>query len=222
MQGCPLAALLFVIAMEPFCILFTRQLESLDLGRVRLCADDIGVVLKSWRSLVVLFHIFKLAEQCASLRLNLKKCFLVPISAPLSPHVISTLRDFLVSRITPWADFNITACAEYLGIWLGPAASTRQWTSQNSKFLSKVRDISDAQVAPSLAVKAYNSKTATVLSYPSQFLPPPPAMQKLEKYAFTKIYKVPYNTLAHNEQFAVSGLGIGAMKSLDIAFTAAK
>eukprot|EP00973_Karenia_brevis_P068242 9495201-Karenia_brevis.AAC.1 len=84
LQGCPMAVLLFVLAMEPFVQLF-----------IALCADDIAAVLNSWRHLIHLHKIFILADKCAGLRLKPIKCVLVPLSAPVSPSLLESLRDFL-------------------------------------------------------------------------------------------------------------------------------
>ena len=58
LQGCPLAALLFVIAMQPFLIMFKIAVEDASLGVVRACADDIAVTLKSIATLAEVFRIF--------------------------------------------------------------------------------------------------------------------------------------------------------------------
>ena len=85
LQGCPLAALIFVLAMEPFCVVFNRQIVMQSLGQVHLCADDIGMVLKSWTYLIAAYAIFELAYKAACLRPGAKKCFSVPMSQPLAP-----------------------------------------------------------------------------------------------------------------------------------------
>eukprot|EP00973_Karenia_brevis_P048005 6661843-Karenia_brevis.AAC.1 len=125
LQGCPLAALLFVIAIEPFCILFKAQIDDLDIGRVRLCADDIGVVLQNWTHLPILLHILQLAEDCAGLQLNSSKCFIVPISKSLSPHLVSSLRDYLRTK--------------------------KQHTAQCIKYIQRVDAAAQACVASSLS-----------------------------------------------------------------------
>ena len=107
--------------------LFNTFVDSHQLGRTCLCADDVGIVLKNWFDLVKVFKVFNLAERAAGLKLKPRKCFLVPISAPYSLAVVSSLRDFLSSFIPSWFEFNITCTAEYLGIWLGPGSASRQW-----------------------------------------------------------------------------------------------
>eukprot|EP00973_Karenia_brevis_P011142 1507863-Karenia_brevis.AAC.1 len=189
LQGCPMASLLFVLAMDPFAQLFNSQIDALDLGLTCLCADDIGLALKSWHDLIHAYEIFQLADAAAGLVLKPKKCFLIPLSAPLSLHVVSSVRHFLASHTPKWVEFNVVATAEYLGVWLGPQGSTMQWTKSSSGYLERVDVIAQANVAPSLAVKAYNTKCATKFSYLAQFLPPPTCIPKLEKYAFTKLFK---------------------------------
>eukprot|EP00973_Karenia_brevis_P065645 9125462-Karenia_brevis.AAC.1 len=174
--------------MEPFCVLFHNEIVSQSLGQIRLCADDIGMVLKSWHTLIAVHRIFICARLAACLRLGYKKCFIVPVSQLLTLHVSTIIKDFLISRIPDWSDFNITGTAEYLGIWLGPKSPEKQFTTQIDGFLSAVRTISAAQVAPSIAVKAYNSRAVPKMSYVAQFLPPPPSIDKLEKHAFTQIF----------------------------------
>ena len=98
LQGCLLAALLFVIAMDPFVQLFNNAIDSMSVGVTCLCADDIAIALKSWAQLVDVYRIFLLARRAAGSTLQPIKCFLVPLSAPLSPHIISCVRDFLVAN----------------------------------------------------------------------------------------------------------------------------
>eukprot|EP00973_Karenia_brevis_P008005 1085614-Karenia_brevis.AAC.1 len=161
LQGCPLAALLFVLAMEPFLQLFDNSIIEAGLGIVRACADDIAITLKSLYSLLHVFKIFYLAEFAAGLTLKTKN----------------------------WQSFNVVATAEYLGIWMGPAASTKNWVPQIAKLLDRTHLINSSAAPTSVAIGTYNIKGITVLSYPSQFLPPPPNLRLIEKHAYTKILK---------------------------------
>ena len=120
MQGCPLAAFLFVVAMDPFVQLFNAAIDSMSIGVTWLCADDIAIVLRSWAQLVDVYKIFILARRAAGLTLNISKCFLVPLSAAISPHIISCMRDFLRANTPEWCEFNITNSAEFrslVGAW---------------------------------------------------------------------------------------------------------
>eukprot|EP00973_Karenia_brevis_P026880 3707055-Karenia_brevis.AAC.1 len=150
-QGCPLGATLFVIGMEPFVRMFMARVEDPGLGIVRLCADDVGIVLKSWQSLTVVFHIFRAAEAAAALSLKPRKCTLVPLSSPLSLHVRSLISLFLSSHIPSWQGFKIESAAEYLGIWIGPDAAVHNWTASICKFITRTRIIADAQCALGLS-----------------------------------------------------------------------
>ena len=173
-------------------------------------------------TLIVFHKIFMLDRNAACLKLGHKQCFLVPVAHALPLHIITIIKDFLTSRIPDWADFNIPVTAEYLGIWLGPKSSGKQFIPQTDGFLSAVRTIAAAQVAPSIAVKAYNSRAVPKMSYIAQFLPPPPSIDRLEKYAFTQIFKIPYNSVSNTEQFSIAALGIQTFTSIHALFTAAK
>ena len=82
LQGCPPAALLFVVAMEPFLILFQLSIVDAGLGIVKVCADDIAIVLKNISALCEVSKTFKIAEQVAGLILKTRKCFVIPLYAP--------------------------------------------------------------------------------------------------------------------------------------------
>ena len=129
------------------------QIDSIGIGVTCLCADDIGMALRSWRDLIKAYEIFSMAESAAGLTLKPKKCFIVPLAGPLSPHIISSLRDFLAANTPQWYDFSIVSAAEYLGVWLGPAAKQHHWTNATTDFLDRVRTIADAKVAPSLDIR---------------------------------------------------------------------
>ena len=52
--------------------------------------------------------------------------------------------------------------------------------------------------------------------------PPPNNIQKSEKYACTKLFKMPYDSLSHVESLSSGQIGIKTTRSLDFTFTATK
>eukprot|EP00973_Karenia_brevis_P073395 10196365-Karenia_brevis.AAC.1 len=123
----------------------------------------------------------------AGLALKPTKCFIIPLATPISAIVIQQIKDFLNAQIPAWQQFNITATAEYLGIWMGPSANTRQWTSQISKYIDRTNLIAESAPPTAIALGTYNMKAITVLSYPAQFLPTPPNGQTFRKICLHQV-----------------------------------
>ena len=172
LQGCPLAALLFVLSLEPFVLMFKARIDDCGRGLTTICADDIALVVKNIYELIVAHIIFIKGEWAAGLKLKISKCILVPLSGPLSPALVQSIKSFLHTHIPAWANFVVASSAEYLGIWTGPTASVKHWTTQIAKYRDRVCAISDAAPPTALGIRTYNVKTVPVLSYPAQFLPP--------------------------------------------------
>ena len=82
LQGCPLAALLFVLSPEPFVIIFKDGIDEQSRGITTICADDVAVVVKDIRELIVLHIIFLQAQWAAGLKLKIRKCIIVPFIWP--------------------------------------------------------------------------------------------------------------------------------------------
>ena len=139
-----------------------------------MCADDVGIVLCNIHELVAVYTIFFKAQLAAGLHLKHSKCNLVPLSAPLTPDLRNTINIFLRDEVPEWLAFCIVDTAEYLGIWIGPGAGSRNWTAQCAGFLGVTNLIQQAGCPTALAVSTYNLKAISKLSYPAQFLASPP------------------------------------------------
>ena len=84
LQGCPLSATLFVFAINPFLVHFEIALRGRYEGVTRACADDVGICLTDYRSLMVVYKVFALAKELANLCLKPKNATLSP-STPKTP-----------------------------------------------------------------------------------------------------------------------------------------
>ena len=106
LQGCPLATLLFVIAMEQFLVMFNTAVESAGLGIVRACADDVALVLKDFSSFSIVYKIFKLAEIPAGLTLKVQKCFIISLATCSDSRLLQSLQKILRQNIPTWGKFS--------------------------------------------------------------------------------------------------------------------
>ena len=105
---------------------------------------------------------------------------LVPLAGPLDADVAENIGNFLFNNVPRWYTSQIVSTAEYLGIWLGPRANTKNWINQISKLIDRTDLIGAAAPPTCIAIGTYNVKAITVLSHPSQFLLPP-RISELEK-----------------------------------------
>ena len=75
-QGRPLSPLLFIIAMDGLIRLVKQEVSG---SKVRAFADDTAMVLQDMKAdLPILHGIFSRLEGAAGLRLNVRKCILIP------------------------------------------------------------------------------------------------------------------------------------------------
>ena len=86
---------------------------------------------------------------------------------------------------------EITNVAKYLGIMMGPQASTRQWNAASRKFMSRVSDIHALKLHPSLASRQFASKAVSVLGYIAQVVPPPKMLKNSCLNAVVSILNLP-------------------------------
>eukprot|EP00973_Karenia_brevis_P055014 7648683-Karenia_brevis.AAC.1 len=71
-------------------------------------------------------------------------------------HNKATVFEWLATWTPLWRTCAVSACAKYLGIFLGPEAHTMQWLGVASKWRATSRAIRSCPCAASLATLAYN------------------------------------------------------------------
>eukprot|EP00959_Pyramimonas_sp_CCMP1952_P400545 8392847-Pyramimonas_sp.AAC.1 len=77
-QGCPLSGKLWALVFDPIIQGLKMELTALGRGLLSACADDLGIVLAALKDLCALLPHLQAARQHAGLRLQPKKCVLVP------------------------------------------------------------------------------------------------------------------------------------------------
>ena len=105
------------------------------------------------------------------------------------------MRDWLSGAVPAWSDFQIADTVKYLGFWPGPVVTTECFTAPLEKFLIRTCRIARSMLAPTSAVKYYNSRATTVLGYVSQLALLGPLLV-LEAWAGSKILRMPGSTMS--------------------------
>jgi len=203
LQGCPLSGSLFVIAIDPLLFLFSRFIVDPFKGRVAACADDIGVVLQELSYLPILQRLFGQFKEVAGLSLKPIKCVLVPLSIICKDCNKNRIIKWLSIHASGWEFFTIESSAKYLGFFLGPNASEKQWAGPIAKFKERTHEIWQRDLPPPLSAARFNSRAVSVLGYIAQLVPPP-SFSSSELAAGLKVLG-----------FATNSLNTGAVFSLD-------
>jgi hypothetical protein len=134
LQGCPLSGSLFVIVIDPLLHIFRIKLEDTALGKVRACADDVGVALKVFKALSILHDVFCVFKNVSGLTLEPSKCVMIITCFETSECNIRVIRRYLHKFCPDWSEMSIVNTAKYLGIFLGPRSGPVQWTKALCKF----------------------------------------------------------------------------------------
>lgn len=196
-QGCPLSGTLFVICIEGFLRLLVHRFNSRCL--LFAFADDMAIFLKELMvSLPQLRAGFLLLERAASLKLNLKKCALLPLFAQ---DMKITARQ--VSAIVPgWKPVKIVGAYLYLGVWLGSLAHLFEWKVQFEAIKKRSRFLATLGLGWGLSCALYRMLVSSLVPYVGQFRMLPNTAGNEECFAQSRVLRqpqggIPLLALAH-------------------------
>ncbi|CAK0828297.1 unnamed protein product [Prorocentrum cordatum] len=168
-QGCSLSGLIYAAVIA--CFLFDVQvlLEGDRLGPARARADDIGCVVKHAQALRAVAEAMQVADAIAALSPKLTECMLVPLHAPFSVEVATTVRQALAAAVLFFAKIQIASALVYSGLVLSPAADESSCRlAQSIKVKLRSRLVGSGPLAASRLAANYTAGIAPVLSYVAQ------------------------------------------------------
>ena len=194
LQGCPLSASLFVIAMDPFSRDFQQHLVHKSYTAIFACADDPGTAVLNLFVLKQPARVFKVMNAVACLVLQIKKCVIAPLVS-FNNSNISFIRQWLKANLPKWEGFKIAPYGEYLVFCIGPAAGLAQWTKVISSASHHLASIIASASPPSISVFSYNARVVTKLSYKAQLASLSSNVLNLESRWRCNVLKFPWNSL---------------------------
>ena len=216
LQGCPLSGSLFVLAIDPLLVVFKQHLEALGLAKVRACADDIGMAIRSLKTLAVIKHWFDRFENASGLVLIPPKCVIILLNVNAGETNVEAVKEWLGKTCGDWRDFKIPDKGKYLGIYPGPKAGSVQWNAAVSKFKDRSIEIGRLHLPQGLAIARFTSKAVSVLGYIGQFARPPNGFSRIELDAVTRALRVAGSSLGTDVAYSLEALrNLEDPKSLD-------
>jgi hypothetical protein len=204
-QGCPASGSLFVLAMDP-CIRFIMAALGPKRGILSAFADDLAAAVKNlYEALAILARAFQIVGLCSALVLHPGKVVVIP----LWKFVESEVRE-AISAVAPFlAEARIQDHGKLLGVFVGPGAPTRQWTSVRQELRSRSRFLASLGMAWSGVLPLFRSHVLPVASHIAQMCPMPAHLYRTEESCMAVILKTPYRAVPAPLLFNGKSFGLG-------------
>lgn len=173
-QGCPLSPLLFVTAMDGLLRIILREVSG---SSVKAFADDTAVVFRSLKEdLPKLHNIFNRLARASNLRLNMKKCVLIPLG-DRGPNAVKA---YLERSGSPWFGTSVCTHGRYLGFEIGPGRETLSWAKPMQKARTRVGMWEWSRLGLFYSTQVWNIMIISLFAFVAQLERPPPAVLALE------------------------------------------
>ena len=214
-QGCPLSPLLFITAMDGLIRVIQRKVRD---SRVRAFADDTAVVLQDLKADLPILHvIFSELERASGLRLNVKKCILIPLGdrGPLA------IQMYLERSCSPWFGVKVSLHGRYLGFEIGPEKGVLSWSKSLEKAWERVEMWDWSSLGLFYVTQVWNVMVISLLSFVSQLESPPQTVLAAEEALLRKVAPGPHDWCRPSELRHLKRAYGFASEFRDVASTAA-
>ena len=190
-QGCPLSGSIFALAIDP--LLRAICVRSLTRSNVlRAYADDIGVVLMNvLLELPGLIQIFLKWELASLLKLNVKKCALIPLWCA----GVHRLQRWLRRSLPSFSDCAVSNVAKYLGVMLGPGSGNVFWMGLEARLLTRAAEVRASDRGLATRIRQLSVYCTSLIAYRLRFQPPTKYLKCLYAKAAQRILAAPWNAM---------------------------
>ena len=181
---------------------------------VRACADDVAIVIYSLPLLIKVQEIWKVTSRIANLHLNVVKMFFLPFGGGVLDIEVSIVTGWLHLFLPEWAALKVTACALYLGIYVGRLAHLQVWNNPVYKWYARAMSYGRSGDSAFTAISVYHRRAVPVLGYVARFYLPPHSLLRKELGVQASLLHFPAGTLRVCDGFHIDKVGAPKFKSI--------
>ena len=190
-QGCPLACMLYAIAIEPLACMIRKRVAGIQHPlapkREHLFADDLDTALRDWNDFHAFVECLDLFEEATNAVVNVKKSFLYPLGS------------FRGQRGDEYDGWRIESQPfRYLGVTVGRGSRLDDiWTTATARVRQRMNAIPMYDLPIVTRCRIINVYCYSMVYYLDRFTPAPfHFIQQLEESALSAIWRGRTRTIA--------------------------
>jgi len=163
-------------------------------------ADDLAMVMYNiWAEAPSVALLFELVASISNLKLNGKKCVIIPLWKFSAPALKKLLRELLPL----WRDFHVEDQAKYLGDTIGPGSNFNGWVQALGKYLQRCRIVGSSGLSFISRCVLCKMLACSVVQFHGQFRMPPSIHRAIERKGLFTSIGGPFNAYPVNFLFTL-------------------